>query len=202
MLELQGCKYRAEIFFLNYRSVGVSVPLYWQNHMSQRTQSTDQDPALRWQQWIDEHADVFFLYARQQTRCEADAEDVLQEALVEIWSKAQDEVPPRAVVFATIRRRAIDLGRSMDRRARRENEVSHDNNWFVSDVGVCDVNDMIQREMANLPDDLREVLILRVWGEMTFPAIAQLLAIPVATATSRYRYAVERLKPNLTELQP
>jgi RNA polymerase sigma-70 factor (ECF subfamily) len=189
-------------FFLNHRSVGVSVPLYWQNYMSHKTQSTDQDPALRWQQWIDEHAEVCFLYARQQTRCEADAEDVLQEALVETWSKAQEEVPPRGLVFATIRRRAIDLGRSMDRRARRENEVSEGNNWFVSDVGASDVNDMIQREMANLPDDLREVLILRVWGEMTFPSIAQLLAIPVATATSRYRYAVERLKPKLTELQP
>ena len=111
-------------------------------------------------------------------------------------------MPPRAVVFATIRRRAIDLGRSIDRRARREKEVSNEKSWFVSDVGASDTNDLIQREIAALPDDLREVLILRVWGEMTFPAIAQLLAIPVATATSRYRYAVERLKPNLTELQP
>jgi RNA polymerase sigma-70 factor (ECF subfamily) len=190
------------LFSFDYRSVGLSVPLYQQKHMSRREDPTEPNRSLQWQRWIDEHAEVFFLYARQQTRCEADAQDILQESLVETWSKASDEVPPRAVVFATIRRRAIDLGRSIDRRTRRESEVANTDDWFINDVGATDTDAFIQTQIARLPDDLREVLILRVWGEMTFPAIAQLLAIPVATATSRYRYAVERLKPNLTELQP
>lgn len=58
--------------------------------MSRRELTTDRDTALQWQRWIDEHAEVCFLYARQQTRCEADAQDVLQEAFVETWSKASD----------------------------------------------------------------------------------------------------------------
>jgi RNA polymerase sigma-70 factor (ECF subfamily) len=171
--------------------------------MSHREEQTDNDESLKWQRWIDDHAAAFFLYARQQTRSEADAQDVLQEALVEAWSKSAEDVPPRAVVYATIRRRAIDLGRSTDRRARRETEVEAGReSWFVSDVSATDTHAHIHRLIALLPDDLREVLILRVWGDLTFPAIARLLSIPVATATSRYRYAMERLKPNLTELKP
>jgi len=49
-----------------------------------------------------------------------------------------------------------------------------------------------------LPDILQEVLILKTWGGLTFPAIAQLIDVPVATATSRYRYALERLRESST----
>lgn len=41
-----------------------------------------------WQRWLSERVDAFFLYARQQTRSQADAEDVLQEVLFETWRKA------------------------------------------------------------------------------------------------------------------
>ena len=146
---------------------------------------------------------MFFLYARQQTRCEADAKDVLQDSLIESWRKSGDHLPEKAMVFATIRRRAIDLGRSIDRRQRREQDVAHDHcTWFVPDFADADTHEHMTRVIASLPPDLREVLILRIWGDMTFPAIAQMTEIPVATATSRYRYAIARLRENLTEWQP
>jgi DNA-directed RNA polymerase specialized sigma24 family protein len=56
--------------------------------------------------------------------------------------------------------------------------------------------------IGGLPDALREVLILRIWGDLSFPAIASLTNVPLATATSRYRYALERLRGVLTELKP
>jgi RNA polymerase sigma-70 factor, ECF subfamily len=156
-----------------------------------------------WHQWWQTEGPVFFLYARQQTRCEADAKDVLQDSLIESWRKSGDHLPEKAMVFATIRRRAIDLGRSIDRRLRREQEVAHDQcTWFVPDFADADTHEHMTRVIASLPPDLREVLILRIWGDMTFPAIAQMTEIPVATATSRYRYAIERLRENLTEWQP
>ena len=62
-----------------------------------------------WDDWLAENAARFLLFARQQTRCGQDAEDVLQESLVETWKRA-DGRPEAALVYATIRRRAIDLG--------------------------------------------------------------------------------------------
>ena len=79
-----------------------------------------------WTAWIDENGEAFFLYARQQCRSESDAKDVLQDALTEAWRRTPKGVPDRSLVFATIRRRAIDHGRSIDRRAVRE--ISFANN--------------------------------------------------------------------------
>src|SRR5215471_11099812 len=74
-----------------------------------------------WRRWLEDHAPKFLLYARQQTRCEADAQDVVQEALVEaVQRHGKESNPPLAMVFTTIRRRAIDLARSQTRRAGRE----------------------------------------------------------------------------------
>ena len=49
-----------------------------------------------WKHWLDENADRFLLFTRQQTRCESDAEDVLQDALVETWIEPQIETGDEA----------------------------------------------------------------------------------------------------------
>lgn len=164
----------------------------------------DTDPgSLPWTQWVERHGRVFFLYARQQTRCESDAKDVLQEALAEAWRRSPDRAPDKAVVFATIRRRAIDLGRSMDRRQKRDLSVGHPaGEWFLPDFSAGDTREVLAAAVTRLPEDFREVLTLRIWGGLTFPAIAQLTGVPCATATSRYRYAIEHLREHLAELQP
>jgi len=57
------------------------------------------------------------LFARQQASCEADAQDLVQEAVVESWRRqSQGAPPPLGCVYATIRHRAIDLARRDDRR--------------------------------------------------------------------------------------
>ena len=74
-----------------------------------------------WAAWVDAHADKLLLFARQQTRSEADAQDVVQEAVVEACRRDNaGKPPPLTLVFATIRRRAIDLVRSNAARRRRE----------------------------------------------------------------------------------
>lgn len=162
--------------------------------------STD---SCRWKAWLEDSGEVFFLYARQKTRSEADAKDVFQDALVETWQKGDGKIPDKALVFATIRRRAIDLGRSMDRRSKREELVSEDiASWFVNDFTATDTRQFLGSAIHSLPDDQREVLILRIWGDLSFPSIASMTKVSVATATSRYRYALERLRGTLTELKP
>lgn len=158
-----------------------------------------------WTAWIDQNGEAFFLYARQQCRSESDAKDVLQDALTEAWKRTQKGLPDRSLVFATIRRRAIDCGRSIDRRAIREIKYGgKGENWFLPDYSFGDVRNQLASAIETLPETLREVLILKIWGDLSFPAISQLIGIPAATATSRYRYALERLRESttLTELKP
>lgn len=172
----------------------------------------DASPALKiepppssWEDWIEAEGEIFFLYARQKTRSESDAKDVLQDALTEAWRKSGGETPNKALVFKTIQRRAIDLGRSMDRRSKRENNYGGGQAlWFSPDFTVSDTRQHLAEAVQKLPENLREVLTLRIWGELSFPEIAELNQIPLATANSRYRYALERLRENekLNELRP
>jgi DNA-directed RNA polymerase specialized sigma24 family protein len=47
-----------------------------------------------WQQWLREHAGKFLRFARQQTRSEADARDIVQEAVVEARERCGGDDPP------------------------------------------------------------------------------------------------------------
>jgi RNA polymerase sigma-70 factor (ECF subfamily) len=51
--------------------------------------------------------------------------------------------------------------------------------------------------MAALPDDQQQVIVLHVWGELTFPQIGELLDISSNTAASRYRYALAKLRESM-----
>ena len=48
--------------------------------------------------------------------------------------------------------------------------------------------------MRELPAEQREVVVMKVWGEMTLEEMAQVLEIPVNTVASRYRYALGKLR--------
>ena len=89
-------------------------------------------PPLSWRAWLEEHGGKLLLFARQQTRSDQDAEDILQEALVKLSKKnasgefqgGQEAWLP--YLYTQLRREAIDLGRKKDRRDRREQTVIED----------------------------------------------------------------------------
>ncbi len=158
--------------------------------------------AADWVPWLEQHAPRLLLFARQQTRCEADAQDVLQDAVLECWRRlAHGRSPEPALVFATIRRRAIDLGRRADRRHHREATVAGEalEAWFDGGVEERERSRLIQAAMKQLPEEFREVVMLKVWGELTFAEIAGALGIPANTAASRYRYGLVELRKRTNE---
>lgn len=158
-----------------------------------------QPPTSEWNSWLAENAGRFLLFARQQTRCGQDAEDVLQESLVETWKRAGGK-PEAALVFATIRRRAIDLGRRTDRRTQRELATEEPSPQFtirMADDKAFALHEL-ERALKHLPQAQREVLTLKFWGGLTFVEVAATLDIPQGTAASRYRMALEALRQTLT----
>ena len=149
-----------------------------------------------WQRWLDDYASRLLLFARQQSRSEADAQDLVQEAVVECWQRQGDDAPPAlARVFATLRRRAVDLARSRARRARREQATEPTGEcWFDTSVEDRERCQIIENTMRRLPNIYREVITLKVWGGLTFAEIAEALEIPANTAASRYRYGMAELR--------
>jgi RNA polymerase sigma-70 factor (ECF subfamily) len=153
-----------------------------------------------WSDWLAARGHRFLLFARDQTRSEADARDVLQDALVEAWQRSGHRGPPDdALVFATIRRRAIDLARRIDRRARREESAFA---WFEPAPEAPSLDAELERAVKMLPPLYREVVVLKIWSGLTFQQIAETLGVPLNTAASRYRYALEHLRAALKEVRP
>lgn len=62
---------------------------------------------------------------------------------------------------------------------------------------------MVRQALAALPDEQRDVIVLRVQADLTFREIAEMLGISENTAQSRCRYGMEKLKHLLNgELKP
>ena len=161
---------------------------------------SDAHSAQDWKAWFAEHGARLRLVARQWTRCDADADDVLQEAFIRFW-KHQRHLPgnPNALVVTSIRRAALDLMRSADRRTVRERSVAADTDtvaWFEpeSDPRL----NALASSLASLPDEQREVVVLKMWGDLTFDQIGEQLSISPNTAASRWRYAMDSLRKLIT----
>jgi len=151
----------------------------------------------QWRRWLDDHAPRFLLFARQKSRSEADAQDLVQEAIVEAVQRGGNhQPPPLSLVFATIQRRAIDWSRRDDRRAAREQSsiAPESGAWFDTSVEDRERARLVQDAMNKLPEIYREVVTLKVWGELTFAQIAEVLEISANTAASRYRYGLGELR--------
>jgi RNA polymerase sigma-70 factor (ECF subfamily) len=54
-----------------------------------------------------------------------------------------------------------------------------------------------EKGLGKLPIDQRTVIHLRLWEDMTFQEISELLDISINTAASRYRYGIDKLRAEL-----
>ena len=151
-----------------------------------------------WASWVREHTAKWLLYARQQTRSEADAQDVVQEALAEAWRRTPaDRLPAVSLVFATVRRRAVDLARRNDRRTAREvaaHTLTPQLHFDAAGDHHAEHGQFVQQALGKLNPVFREVVTLKIWGELSFSEIGAALDIPANTASSRYRYGLEELR--------
>jgi RNA polymerase sigma-70 factor, ECF subfamily len=153
-----------------------------------------------WKEWFRRNGPRLLVCARQWTRTAADAEDIVQEAFVRFW-RHQRRLggEPLGLVLVSIRRAACDLARREQRRSRREESVEDDAGIFETLGEHDDRRIAIEQALQGLPEEQRQVLVLKIWGERTFEQIGADLGIPANTAASRYRYALLALRKNLTD---
>ena len=166
----------------------------------------------RFRPWLEEHGSKLLLFARQQTRSLADAQDILQDALVKLARKVEegtfvgDQKAWLSFIYTQIRREAIDLGRKDDRRRKREEHVVNDDKSLGRDIDMplfeeqenqSETRRLLVAAMKELPPKFSEVISMKLWGEQTFAEIGEALDISLNTAASRYRYGLEALKKHL-----
>jgi RNA polymerase sigma-70 factor (ECF subfamily) len=159
-----------------------------------------------WKDWFQRHGPKLLLCARQWTRSLADAEDVVQDAFVRFWRRQRGlGGEPLALLLTSVRRAAFDAARCDSRRQLREKRADggrEDNApLFESLVEGDDRRRIIESALCRLPAEQREVLALKIWGELTFEQIAAQIGISPNTVASRYRYALAALRKDLIETE-
>lgn len=141
-----------------------------------------------------EKAAQLLLYGRALGLSHSEAEDVLQETFIALLKLPE---PPRALenyAFRTIRNRALNYKRSLWRRLAREVESLR---WFERNVDETPAERAAMRCLQNLPQEQREVIVLKIWSRCTFEEIAGLLELSPNTVAGRYRYGLEKLRASL-----
>ena len=157
------------------------------------------DPDTTWQTFLAQHGPAALLYARHLTATLADAEDALHDAFLRFWPKRHTAKDPRALFFTCLRTAALDQHRTNRRRHAREQSTKAEIPLFAANThDDLEKRDLVQHALQQLPDDQREVVILKLWANLTFDQIAQTTSVPLNTAAARYRYALEKLAPLLS----
>ena len=154
----------------------------------------------------DGHSQPLFAFLLNFTRDEADTRDLLQEIFIklarepELLAGVRDE---RAFLIRLAYNAAIDL---MRRRGTRDRTKKNFTAETVSPfAATADPDENIFREelaaaLAELPEEQREVVHLKLWEGLTFEEIAAALDISPNTAASRYRYGLDKLRERLRPL--
>ncbi|MBN1910092.1 MAG: sigma-70 family RNA polymerase sigma factor [Pirellulales bacterium] len=148
---------------------------------------------LSW--FLREYGPALVLYARQWCHT---PEDVVQEAFCRLAE--QDQVPENVPgwLYRVVRNEALNVSRSEARRGRRESEVANRSpRWFEADGADQLDAQQIARLLPELPDDQREAIVTRLWGQLSFEEIGRLSGSSTSTAYRRYQAGITSLRERL-----
>jgi len=154
----------------------------------------------------DEHAQSLFAFLLNLTRHELDARDLLQEIFVKLARNPGllDGVrDKRAFLIRLAHNAAIDWIRRRGARERAKENFAAEKITVFAPASNPDeklFREELTAALAELPEEQRAVLHLKLWEGLTFEEIADVLKISPNTAASRYRYGLDKLRDRMRPL--
>jgi RNA polymerase sigma-70 factor (ECF subfamily) len=124
----------------------------------------------------------------------------VQEAFLRLAIENPKPNDPVAWLFRVVRNQAISFRRSHRRRVDRETKVAVEREpWLRASP---DIESRLDSQVATealmeLADEEREIIILHLWGGLTFRQVAEVLQISAATVHRRYQGALQALRSRL-----
>src|SRR5690606_16118238 len=113
-----------------------------------------------------------------------DAEDAVQEAFISLVTQAALPEDPLAWLVRVTRNQLLQWRRSHGRRQRREQDRDARREpaaaWLVHPQLAIDRQldgRAVTEALAQLPEDQRQIIVMHLWGEMTFERIAGVLNV-------------------------
>jgi RNA polymerase sigma-70 factor (ECF subfamily) len=145
---------------------------------------------------------------------EADADDVLQEIMLQIWKEADHYSPkagkPLGWVVTLARRRAIDrvrrrqaYCRAKDRFSEQLDQRPNGHRSFSGNAEVTrmDMNSFLERQLRRLPLHQREAIRLSFFKGLSHREIAQATRTPLGTVKTRLELGLQKLTQAMRPLR-
>lgn len=147
----------------------------------------------------DACADRLHHYLTDRLGSRDEADDVLQETfvrLVRVRQRLKGIDNLTAYLFTVARNEAARYGSRKAREFQRRSPLRAEDLFLEapSDAKAHEAAEMVAAGLRRLSAEQREVVELKMYGGLTFREIAAVTAVPLATAATRYRTALERLK--------
>ena len=144
----------------------------------------------------DRHAAALVLYARQWCSC---PEDVVQTAFLKLVRQRTRPDNLLPWLYRVVRNGAIDASRSARRRQKYEHRAAaYAPVWFVptEDPTGLDAR-AAAAALAELPIEVREIMVAHLWGGLTFEQIADTVGGSASTAYRRFALGLDLLRLKL-----
>jgi len=171
-------------------------------------------------QLVRRHQTPLYNFAFRQLGAPQVAEDVVQDAFVRVVQNAGDfkhearfttwlYTIARNLCIDQMRKRALRRHPSLDESRSSEEgegptlgEQTADTTANVErDAGGAEIKQRIAKAVETLPNEQREVFLMRELANLPFKEIAEITGVPENTVKSRMRYALERLQEALCEYE-
>ena len=148
------------------------------------------DPA-KIRQLIDRHGASLVLYARQWCR---NPDDAVQEALIALVQEGSTPDEPVAWLFKVVQRKAINLARAEQRRQKYHQDASNQiDTWFDAKHDQRLIADEVEQALTTLTDVERQIVVAKIWGELTFEQIAEVVDMSSSAVHRHFRRALDSM---------
>ncbi len=155
--------------------------------------------------FFDRHSPVVLGVLTRMLRGRSEAEEVMQEAFLQVWKQADryrpERATPRGWLLMMARSRALDRIRSSQSRVRREEEAAKDVEISPqsSPVGAeaLEIEERRQRvrdALRGLPAEQRQCVELAFFEGLSHSQIAAQLDTPLGTVKSRILLGMNKLR--------
>jgi RNA polymerase sigma-70 factor (ECF subfamily) len=139
-------------------------------------------------------APALLLYARSLPHSSAlDPADAVQESLLRLLALASPPDDPRAWLFRTLRNLVLSASRHDAAARRARPRLFAPTNTSATPINPAN----LAAALEQLPQDAREILVLKIWASLTFDQIAAITSLPPATAHRRFRDSLAQLRAAL-----
>ncbi len=138
-------------------------------------------------------------------RDETLAEDVVQDTFVGFWKTPEKYDPSRGslrtFLLTIAHRRAVDVVRSEESRARRETRPPDPDPFDLEEEVIArSVSLEVRSALGALADEEREAISLAYFGGLSYVQVARVLDAPEGTIKSRIRNGMRKLANSLQEV--